>query len=513
MEQFGTVFGKNRRPRPSDAVCPAHDTGPPLRRAPRPHIIGQTMNTAQAASGPEAAASPEENLARLRRRQNRYLPKMMRLCAAAHPYYAPLMERLGLADDDFRTVEDLRKLPPLPKKEYARDPEAFRMDLKDVPDLTPEETTLADIVYTAGSTSKPAPFYDTVHDRFARVQLMGRAAAIAGVGPDDTVMNLFPLSSVPHQGFLSASWGAMASGAKLLAGITGRAYPDIPVHRRMDQAVQTAERQKATVLWGITTYVRRFVMRAQELGMDFSSVRLAMVMGEPCPPYMRQDIRSRLMSMGSKDPSTNNGYGLTETQGPAMECVELGGMHQPSPEQFFFEVVDRETGEPLPDGEPGMMLVSHLNRRGTVLLRYVGGDVVALSHETCPNCGRAEPRFLGTPRRADGFTKVKGTLINLGSLQDSLAAMMGRGIAEYQIVLTTEDPSDTLSPDVMLLKIACAPENRHRIGAEAKALVRNAAEITPRIEFLPADGFAEIAGGYKFKRVTDERERRLLGNE
>ena len=148
------------------------------------------------------------------------------------------------------------------------------------------------------------------------------------------------------------------------------------------------------------------------------------------------------MAMGSEAPTTNNGYGLTETQGPAMECVELGGMHQPSPEQFFFEVIDRDTGEPLPDGEPGMMLVSHLNRRGTVMLRYVGGDVVALSHETCPHCGRTEPRFLGSPRRADGFTKVKGTLINIGSLQDELAGLMRRGVSEYQLVLTTQDRSD-----------------------------------------------------------------------
>ena len=246
--------------------------------------------------------SAEENLVRLRRRQDRYLPKMMRLCAAAHPYYGPLMKKLGLTPDDFRTVEDLRKLPPLPKKEYANDPEAFRLDLEGVPGLSPEETTLADIVYTAGSTSKPAPFYDTVHDRFARVQLMGRAAAIGGVGPDDTVMNLFPLSSVPHQGFLSASWGAMASGAKLLTGLTGRAYAEIPVHHRMDEAIEVAERQRATVLWGITTYIRRFVMRAQELGKDFSSVRIAMVMGEPCPPFMREDIRTRLMAMGSEGP-------------------------------------------------------------------------------------------------------------------------------------------------------------------------------------------------------------------
>ena len=465
------------------------------------------MSTRQATNDRKSPPTAEENLARLREQQDRYVPKMMRLCAAGHPYYGPLMKKLGLTPDDFRTVEDLRKLPPLPKREFANDPEAFKLDLGGVSGLAPEETTLADIIYTAGSTSRPAPFYDTVHDRFTRVQLMGRAAAIAGVGPDDTLMNIFPLSAVPHQGFLTASWGAMASGAKLLTGLTGRVYPEVPVHKRMVEAIEIAAGQRATVLWGITTYVRRFVMRAQELGKDFSSVRLAIVTGEPCPPFMREDIRARLMDMGSETPTTNNGYGMTETQGPAMECVELGGMHQPSPEQFFFEVIDQDTGEPLPDGEPGMMLVSHLNRRGTVLLRYVVGDVVSLTHETCPHCGRTEPRFLGTPRRADEFTKVKGTLINLGSLQDELAALLRKGVAEYQIVLTTEDRSDPLSPDAVLLRLACAPRDQEPVGREAEALVRSAIEITPEVEFLPPDGFAEIAGGYKFKRVIDERNR------
>ena len=465
------------------------------------------MSTRQAANERKTLPTAEENLARLRDRQNRYVPNMMRLCATGHPYYRPLMKELGLTADDFRTVEDLRKLPPLPKMGYASDPEAFKLDLDGVSGLAPEETTLADIIYTGGSASKPTVFYDTVHDRFARVQLMGRAAEIAGIRPDDTVMNIFPLSAVPHQGFLSASWGAMASGAKLLTGLTGRAYPEIPVQKRMDEAIEIAEGQRATILWGITTYVRRFVMRAQELGKDFSSVRLAMVMGEPCPPFMREDIRARLMDMGSATPTTNNGYGLTEILGPAMECVEFGGTHQPSPEQFFFEVIDRDTGEPLPDGEPGMMIFSHLNRRGTVLLRFVGGDIVSLTHETCPHCGRTEPRFLGTPRRADEFTKVKGTLINPGALQDDLAALLGKGVVEYQIVLTTEDRSDPLSPDAVLLRLACAPSDRQRVGREAEQVVRNTIEITPEVEFLPPNGFAEIEGGHKFKRVIDERNR------
>ncbi len=448
--------------------------------------------------------SREENLTRLRSRQNGYLPKMIQLCAVAHPYYKRLFKELRLTPGDFKTVEDLQKLPLLPKQEFIQDPESFRLRLDGIPGLSTEETTLGDIVYTAGSTSKPTPFYDTVHDRFARINLMKNATLIAGISSQDVVMNLFPLTSVPHQGFLSAMWGAMAVGAKLLTGLTGRGHAEFPVHNRMDQAIEMVERERATVIWGITTYVRRFVMRAQELGKDFSSVRLAMVMGEPCPAGMREDIRTRLMAMGSPAPKLNNGYGLTEMLGPANECVEFGGRHQPFPEQFYFEIVDPDTCALLPDGEPGMLLISHLNRRGTVLLRYVGGDVVAINHETCPDCGRWEPRFLGDPYRADGLAKVKGTLINPASIHDQLTQILHRGVSEYQIVIAREDPKDPYSSNTLLLRLACAEQHRQRVSDEVKEMIGRVAEITPMIEFLPPDGFSEIAGGYKFKRIVDE---------
>lgn len=463
-------------------------------------IDGRAQN-----ADPVPPRTAEENVARLRAAQDRFVPEMMRLCAAAHPHYREVLRERGLAASDFQKVVDLSKLPVLPKQAFIDDPESFRLDLDGVPGLATEETTLADIIYTAGSTSRPTPFYDNVHDRFGRIHLMKRAATIAGIGPRDTVMNLFPLTSVPHQGFLSASWGAMAVGAKLLTGLTGRAYDAFAVHNRMGHAIEMIERERATVIWGITTYVRRVVVRAQEQGRDFSSVRLAMVMGEPCPRGMREDIRSRLLSMGSESPATNNGYGLTETLGPATECAELGGMHQPVPDQFYYEVVDPETAEPVPDGQKGMLLVSHLNRRGTVLLRYATGDIVTLTHETCPHCGRWEPRFLGSPYRADGLTKVKGTLINPATLQDELARLLHRGVKEYQIVVMREDEHDPFSSDTLRIRVASAPRDRDRVGREVVQAVSRCAEITPELEFLPADGFAEIAGSYKFKRFVDER--------
>ena len=282
------------------------------------------------------------------RSQDLRLQNMIRLCAAAHPYYRRLFDELRLTAADFRTVDDLQKLGILHKETYTADPESFRLNLDEIDGLSLEETALADVIYTSGSTSQATPFYDTVHDRLARIEHIRRGAEIAGVRESDVVANLFPLGAVPHQGFLSATWGAQAIGAKLISTLTGRGYNDFDVRRSLDNAVRLVERHRATIIWGITTFVRRFVIRAQELGCDLGSVRMAMVMGEPCPPGMREDIRSRLESLGSSNPAISNGYGFTEMQAPAMECVELGPRHIAAPEQFHFEVVDIKSGKPAP---------------------------------------------------------------------------------------------------------------------------------------------------------------------
>ncbi len=459
---------------------------------------------------PHAPASPAvagttAYLERLRDQQNAYLSRMAPLWARAHPYARRVLRERGLTPEDFRTVDDIPKLPPMTKQDYVRDPESFRLDSSRAAGLSVEERTLADIIYTAGSSGEPTPFYDTVHDRFARIDLLGRGARIAGIGPADTVMNLFPLSAVPHQGFLSATWGAMAVGSRLLSALTGRAYGDFPVHRRMDEAIDLIEGQRATVLWGITSYVRRVIMRAETLGRDFSAVRLVMAMGEPCPTAMRDDMRARLTRMGSPHVTVNNGYGMTELMGPSIECRENGGAHLPTPAQFFFEVVDPQTYAPVPDGARGLLVLTHLNRRGTVLPRYAAGDVVALTHKPCPHCGRHEPRFLGSPYRVDGLTKVKGTLVNPAVLLEGLSGLLSRGVKEYQVVITRQTPNDPLSADVLRVRAACAEPERARLRQEIAATVRAETEVSPEIEFLPADGFGEIAGGYKFKRFVDER--------
>lgn len=437
-------------------------------------------------------------------RRERGLQRTLDLVVAAHPYYRRRFAALGLHRRDFRTLADLERVPPIDKGVYLAEPEAFVLDLAGTAGLevTTEERTRWRVVYTAGSTEAPTPFHDTTHDHYARINQLTRAARIAGLGERDVVLNLFPLTPVPHQGYLSATYGALGIGAKLVAAFGGAPYGDFPVHRGLDEIVALAARQRVTVLWGIATYVRRVVVRAQERGEDLSAVRTVLAMGEACPAGMREDMRARLAALGARQVRVLNGYGFTEMQGPAIECVEGGGFHISTPGEYHFEILDPDRQRPLPEGDHGLVTVSHLNRRGTVLLRYSTGDVSALSSAPCPACGRLEPRFTVAPYRLAGLTKIKGTLVSPPRLEEALATVAG--LREYQIVVSRV-AGDAWGLDVLTVRVVCDPGEFEGVAREVTRRTRDACEITPTVEPAPGSLVEQVARGYKHRRFIDAR--------
>lgn len=441
----------------------------------------------------------------LRPLQEERFQHQMDLVFAGHPYYKDVLAREGLTRKDFRGLSDLSKLPLTRKEDYIARPQEFRLRLDQVKGTSREERTLWDIIYTAGSTSDPTPFYDTSYDHYARISQLKRTAEIAGITEEDTVMNLFPLTSVPHQGFLSVLWGSQAVGAKLVSGFGGSFDGGFQLIRRSRETIDLIEKQRVTVIWGIGFFLRRLVITAQEMRRDFSSVRLVLPMGEGSSAGMREDLRRRLADMGARDVRVLNGYGFTEMHGPSMECSEMGGFHLPKPARYFFEILDPKTFDPLPEGQPGLVVMTHLDRRGTCLLRYLVGDICTLSAEPCPVCGGWEPRFSSIPYRTGSIVKVKGTLINVSALFDVLSRI--QGIEEYEIILTQKDPTDPFSEDVMRIKIACAQHVFSSISDQIREAVRRNQEVTPEVEWVPLEHFADRQMNYKFKRFKDERVR------
>ena len=187
-----------------------------------------------------------------------------------------------------------------------------------------------------------------------------------------------------------------------------------------------------------------------EKNADFPSARLFALTGERVSEGLRQELKNRATLVGVKAPIPNVSLGATEMQVGCIECSEFRGLHNPSPDLFFLEIVDEKTHKRVPDGGLGLLTLTHLNRRGTVLLRYALGDLTSLTHEKCPYCGRTSERIVANPVRVGELTKVRGMPVNKETLEEQIRSISQ--IEEFQVVLTKSDPDDPYSMDEIELR-------------------------------------------------------------
>lgn len=435
--------------------------------------------------------------------QNQLLRNMVELCFDHHPFYSRLMRERGLTPADIQNVDDLQKIPPSSKSDFLADPEAFRLRPEGLPLA---EGTLWKIIYTTGTTTgKPAPIFVTSHDHFAYQDLFRTRQDLIGLRNTDLIANLFPLTSFPMGAYSRGPDEAAAVGAAMLIANTGRVDSYYPVNRSVDDAVASIARHKATVLWGVAGFVRRVLLRAAELGADFTAVRMVMTTGEAASPAMREDLRLRMRTLNCADTTIVNRYGSTEQGGTMIECCDGSGFHSSMPDQVFHEVVDGESGQRLADGETGMLAITHLNRRGTVFLRYKVGDMGALDHSHCPHCGRTSVRLSSKPVRTGDIIKIKGALVNLGNLKAELDKISA--LEEYQIVVASESATDPFSPDVLRVRLAPVEGKEEGIDADIAALVTKLTNLRPEIELAKRDDIFDPVAMAKPKRIVDLRQR------
>ena len=270
------------------------------------------------------------------------------------------------------------------------------------------------------------------------------------------------------------------------------------MHRPLDYAIRTVEVHRATVLWGVPSFLRRVLLRAKELKADFRSVRMCAISGEATAPEMREELRRCLRELQAAGTTVFDRYGSTEL-GAFAQCREEGDWHNPTPEIQYHEVVDPASGRRLPDGERGLLAVTHLDRRGTVLIRFVVGDTVSLTREPCPHCGRTSERVVGPVVRGGDLVKVKGMLINPGALVAALAAM--QGLDEFQVVVRREREADPYSMDELVVRIACHdPQLVRQVAARTLEVTR----VSATVEVVEAKEIYD-PGQAKAKRFVDRR--------
>ena len=421
-----------------------------------------------------------------------------------HPHYRRVFEEKGIQRGDIRSLEDLVRLPITSKTDFVANPSGFSLALP--ADAPSEERVVWDVMYTTGSTGDPTPVISTSYDFVNILALNRNMLQLRGVTADDKILNLFPLTKHPHGAFARVMNAAAAYNIPVVAAMPGAPSPRQPeLGNRMDDVCALAERSGATILWGVPSYMRKVLVRTEELGLRLENVRLVFVTGEGFGEEARRDLVDRLKRLGAPDPKISVSYGATEMQGGMVECQPGAGYHNPAPLQFYFEAVDPETHEPVVDGEEGLLLLTHLDRRGTTLLRYALGDTAQLTRKRCPHCGVLTERLISVPVRRDGFLKIRGMLVNPQALVDVLAS--NEHITDYQAIVDKEDEADALSMDRLSIRVLARDDAPSDFTAQLASKVKNTIGVQPLVTTVSLDDPAFANRGWKAQPIQDLRQK------
>lgn len=391
---------------------------------------------------------------------------------------------IGFEPADLVELSDLGKLPMVRKTDYVQS------IAEEGPYSSMLAAPLEDVVrvhFSSGTTSSPTPVCWTQHDVDRWADLYARASYSQGVRSTDTYQILFGYPW--FVGGLGATLACQRLGCTVLPGGSGETERQIDVMRAFG----------TTAVCGTPSFMLHLAETAERMGTPLTEnqVRRIQVGGEPGAgiPETRAFIEER---WGAK---VFDGYGSLEFQPIAWECEHQNGGHLA--EDFAYaEVVDAETGEAVPDGTPGVLVLTHLDKQATPFVRWWTGDVVVRDSTPC-SCGRTLSRLPGGVRgRGDDMLVVRGVNLFPSAVENIVRRTEGT-TGEYRIVID----SDVTNPDTGYLtgiKIRVEVEDgRHdAVSSELARTVR--AELTVRtlVDCVPAGSLERST--HKAKRVVHE---------
>jgi phenylacetate-CoA ligase len=253
-------------------------------------------------------------------------------------------------------------------------------------------------------------------------------------------------------------------------------------------------------------------------GVRCENLRHIVLGGEKVADGTRRKLAALAHKLGAGDVDVLAAYGFTEAKMAWGECPFAldqgsGGYHL-FPDLGIVEVIDPKSGEPVPSGEPGELVFTPLDARGTVVLRYRTGDVIdgGLVYEPCPHCGRSLPRLVGNISRSSEvkemrLDKIKGTLVDFNQLEHVLDDAEHVGAWQLELRKRNDDP---LEVDELILHVQKTGSVRDdKLIRELNTRFVAKTEVHPnRIVFHDGDEMRELQGvGVQLKeqRIVDHR--------
>jgi phenylacetate-CoA ligase len=346
----------------------------------------------------------------------------------AHAYervelFRQRMQARKLAPADIRSLDDVAQLPFTTKT-----------DLRDTYPFGLFATPMREVVRvhaSSGTTGKPIVVAYTKQDVDVWTSVMVRSFASCGLHEGDIIQNAYGYGL--FTGGLGAHYGAEGIGATVIPISGGNT----------DRQIMLLKDFGATAICCTPTYFLHLIDRAAQLGVDLKTLPLrAGVFGaEPWTESMRRHIES-----GSNVQAFDI-YGLSEIIGPGVgiECSCHSGLHL-FEDHFYPEIIDPETGQVLPDGQEGELVLTTMSKWAMPMIRYRTRDITALLPGSCA-CGRSLRRMQRIGRRSDDMLIIRGVNVYPSQIEAVLLEVEGT-LPHYQILLTRDHGLDQIEVQI-----------------------------------------------------------------
>ena len=336
------------------------------------------------------------------------------------PFYRKKMDDMGVKPEDIRTLEDVRHLPFTTKDDLR---ENYPYGLFAIP-----MDEVVRVHSSSGTTGKPTVVGYSKKDLETWSNLTARVLAAGGLNKNDVVQISFGYGL--FTGGFGLHYGAERLGATVIPVSSGNTHRQVLVMRDYG----------TTALICTPSYALHVAEVIEEMGVNPRDLklRLGMFGAEPWTEAMRKEIEERL----GIDATDN--YGLSEIIGPGVsgECIEAKhGLHI-FEDHFLPEIIDPATGEPLPMGEMGELVITTLTKEALPLLRYRTRDITKLFLEECP-CRRTFVKMEKPQGRTDDMLIVRGVNIFPSQVEEVLLSIKDTA-PHFQLVVDRKGYLDTL---------------------------------------------------------------------
>jgi len=397
-----------------------------------------------------------------------------------NPFYKKRFDESGVAPDDFKNLDDVKKAP------YT-----FKDDLREnypLGMLSGDWEEVVRIQMTSGTTGTPTPMVYTQNDIDVWAECMARNFVAGGLKKTDIVQQAHGLGL--FTGGMGFHYGLERAGAKVIPTSSGGT----------DRQLRLMQEWGTTVFTGTPSYAAYIAEVAREKGIDpvkDLKLRLGFHGGEPVSDELRKRIDDRI-GYKAHGGGMRTCYGLTEMGGPiGMDCEEIAGIHLWN-DHYLVEVLDPETLVEVEPGKPGELVITNLSFEAMPILRYRTGDRVIVSFDKCA-CGRTHPRITNFLGRVDDMLLVSGT--NVFPSQIEYVLLQHSEMSEnWQLVVGDNKGLHTL-------KVEVEPAQGAKIDdafiKELEKELHSNLEIRCSVDIKPIGSLPRFEG--KAKRVRDER--------